>query len=190
MRQKNKAIFIDRDGVLNYEKSYIKSPEELELFPFSAKAIKKINNSEYLTIVITNQSGIARNLFTEETLFEIHEKLHLELKKANARIDKIYYCPHFPEASENYNKKFVRDCDCRKPKSRMLFQAAKDFNIDLSKSFMIGDSERDIIAGKNAGLTTILVKTGKNIQNIKQKPDFILDNLKVAVDYILSTNKS
>ena len=72
----------------------------------------------------------------------------------------------------------------------MLFQAAKDFNIDLSKSFMIGDSERDIIAGKNAGLTTILVKTGKNIQNIKQKPDFILDNLKVAVDYILSTNKS
>ena len=176
-----KAIFLDRDGVINQErKDYVKNIEEFIIFESVHDAITLIKNHNFLVIIITNQSAVNRKLLTIENLDKIHEKLQNYLKMHDTSFDHVYFCPHMPK----------ENCDCRKPKSRMLFQAAKDFNIDLSKSFMIGDSERDIIAGKNAGLTTILVKTGKNIQNIKQKPDFILDNLKVAVDYILSTNKS
>ena len=186
MKIKNKAIFIDRDGVLNIEKSYIKSPEEFELYSFSAEAIKKINHSEYLAIIITNQSGIARNLFSEETLAEIHKKLFSELEKSEATIDKIYYCPHFPENLGNYNESYVKDCECRKPKSGLFYEAANDFKINLSNSFMIGDSERDIVAGKNAGVTTIGVKTGKALKDSKIKSDYIFNNLMEAVDFILS----
>ncbi len=180
-----KAVFLDRDGVINVDKSYIKSPDELVLYPFSAHAIKQLNKAGYIVVVVTNQSVIARNICTEKTLKLIHEKLEAELKKEKAYVNKIYYCPHHPEGNDkDNNNPYIKECECRKPKSGMIFQAKADYDIDLSQSFIIGDSERDIQCGKNAGLVTIGVKTGNAVQG-SVKPDVIKQDLLAAVEYIL-----
>ncbi len=184
---KQKAIFLDRDGVLNKNISLIHKPEDLILYDFTAKAIKKINKSVYKAILVTNQPVIARNLCTVEELEYIHKKLETELGKKNAKLDAIYYCPHHPDKGyPEENKKYKIECYCRKPKPGMLIDASNIFNIDLKKSFMIGDSERDIIAGKNAGCRTIGLKSGNAMKNSIVKPDYIFNNLLEAVEFILS----
>src|SRR5687767_8849983 len=162
LEQKQKAIFLDRDGVINDDTEFIKSPKEMKVLENAAAAIKKINATEYLSVVVTNQSVVARNLITEEGLKDIHNKMESDLGKDHAYLDAIYYCPHHPDKGfPEENPLFKIDCDCRKPKPGMLLQAAERFNIDLSKSYLVGDHERDIMAGAAAGVTTVGVGTGK-----------------------------
>ncbi|WP_022776082.1 HAD-IIIA family hydrolase [Butyrivibrio sp. AE2015] len=165
-----KAIFLDRDGTINKHIGFLRKPEELELCDGAAEAIKKINGSGYLAIVITNQPVIARGEVTFEGLEEIHKKLETELGKAGAYIDGLYYCPHHPDKGfegEVTELKIV--CDCRKPRPGLILQAAKDFNIDLEQSWMIGDSNNDVGAGKNAGCRTALIGDEDLRQNITGK---------------------
>ena len=149
---KQKAIFLDRDGTINEYVGFLKSPDAFRLLDGVSEAIKKINSSGYLAIVITNQPVIARGEVTFAGLEEIHDKLETLLGREGAYLDAIYFCPHHPHkgyADEIPELKF--DCGCRKPKAGMIFKAAKDFNIDLSESWMIGDGENDVLCGINAG---------------------------------------
>ena len=152
LKNRQKAIFLDRDGTINKMVGFITKPEQFELLPGVAKAIKAINKSGYLAIVITNQPVIARGDCTFEQLQTIHNKMETELGKEGAFVDAIYVCPHHTDKGFSGERpEYKCDCDCRKPKPGLLLQAAKDFNIDLSQSYMIGDSDGDVKAGENAG---------------------------------------
>lgn len=153
-----KAIFLDRDGTINKHIGFLRSPDEFNLLPGVAKAIKKINNSGYLAIVITNQPVIARGEVTAEGLAFIHNKMETLLGEQGAYIDALYYCPHHPHKGYDGEVPELKiECDCRKPKPGMILQAARDYNIDLSRSWMIGDGANDIGAGKAAGCKTALI---------------------------------
>ena len=164
LKNKQKAIFLDRDGTINKYAGFLTESKQFELLPGVAEAIKMINKSGYLAIVVTNQPVIARGDCYWEELQEIHEKMDAELGKEGAFLDAIYICPHHKDKGfEGERQEYKIDCECRKPKPGLLLQAAKDFNIDLSQSYMIGDSERDVEAGKSAGcLNSILIE--KNME--------------------------
>lgn len=186
LRTKQKAIFLDRDGVLNIDTDLIHRPEDLELYPYTAECVRAINQSDYLSVVTTNQSVIARNLTDLKGLQEIHNKMETELGASGAYLDAIYFCPHHPDGGfPGENPIFKVACDCRKPKPGMLLQAAERFNIQLKRSWMIGDSERDVLAGKAAGVRTIGVKTGHGLKNTREEPDFFFADLQEAVQFIL-----
>ena len=174
----NRAVFLDRDGTIARDVHYCRRPEDFKLFKDVPVSIKMLNEKGYKTVIITNQSGIARGYFTEETLARIHQKMKDELAAAGATIDAIYYCLHHPD----------ENCDCRKPGTALFLKAAKELDIDLSHSYMIGDTEKDIHAGKKAGCKTVLVTTGPNTEkdaiNIS---DYSADNFKDAIRWILST---
>lgn len=158
LKNKQKAVFLDRDGTINKYVGFLRNIEEFELIDGVSKAIKKINASGYLAIVVTNQPVISRGEVTFSQLEEIHNKMETELGLEGAYIDGLYYCPHHPH--KGYEGEVVElkiDCDCRKPKPGMLFKAAEDFNIDLSQSYMIGDGENDVKAGLAAGCKTVLI---------------------------------
>lgn len=168
LRNKQKAIFLDRDGTINKYVGYLRTPEQFELLDGVGEAIRKINLSGYLAIVVTNQPVIARGEVTVDGLQEIHNKMETMLGKEGAYLDGVYYCPHHPDkgfAGEVEELKIV--CECRKPKAGLLLQAAKDFNIDLSQSWMIGDSENDVLAGRNAGCKTALIGESYYGQNLR-----------------------
>lgn len=158
LTNKQKAIFLDRDGTINKYVGFLRNIEEFELLPGVVEAIKKINQSQYLVIVVTNQPVIARGEVTESELDEIHKKMETLLGQGGAYVNALYYCPHHPD--KGYEGEIIDlkiDCNCRKPKPGMLLQAAQDYNIELSQSWMIGDSEHDMKAGANAGCQTLLV---------------------------------
>lgn len=160
LANKQRAVFLDRDGTINKYVGFLRNIDEFELLDGVAEAIKKINASGYLAIVVTNQPVIARGEVSFEELQEIHNKMETLLGEQGAYVDAIYFCPHHPHkgyAGERPELKI--DCECRKPKPGMLIQAAKDFNIDLKNSWMIGDGENDILAGKNAGCHTALIQS-------------------------------
>lgn len=160
LKNKQKAIFLDRDGTINKYVGFLTKPEQFELLPGVAEAIKMINKSGYLAIVVTNQPVIARGDCTWDELQHIHNKMETELGKDGAFLDAIYICPHHKDKGfEGERPEYKFDCECRKPKPGLLLQAAKVFNIDLSKSIMIGDSEIDIEAGKNAGISNSFLLT-------------------------------
>lgn len=160
LKNKQKAIFLDRDGTINKYVGFLTKPEQFELLPGVVEAIKRINKSGYLAIVVTNQPVIARGDCTWEELQEIHNKMETELGREGAFLDAIYICPHHKDKGfEGERPEYKFDCPCRKPKPGLLIQAAEDFNIDLSKSIMIGDSENDVQAGNNVRcLRSILLK--------------------------------
>lgn len=179
LKNKQKAIFLDRDGTINKYVGFLRNIDEFELIPGVEEAIKKINESGYLAIVVTNQPVIARGEVTVEELNEIHKKLETELGYKGAYIDGLYYCPHHPHKGyEGEIPELKIDCECRKPKPGLLLKAAEDFNIDLSQSWMIGDGENDIKAGKAAGCKTALI--GEN--DFGQ--DITVDNVKEFVQLI------
>lgn len=181
-----KAIFLDRDGVINEDTDFIKHPDELDIYPYTAAAVRRINQSGYAAVVVTNQSAVARNLCTEDELRTIHNKMETQLGAGGAKVDAIYYCPHHPDKGfPDENPAYKIDCDCRKPKPGMLLQAADRFHIALADSFMIGDSDRDKEAGKRAGCTTIGVRSGKGCADLKSDPDYMFENLAEAVDFIV-----
>ena len=160
LANKQKAIFLDRDGTINKYVGFLRKEEEFELLPGVADAIKKINKSGYLAVVVTNQPVIARGEVTFEGLETIHNKMETLLGKEGAYLDAIYFCPHHTHSGyEGEVKELKIDCDCRKPKPGMLLKAAEDLNIDLSQSYMVGDGENDIKAGKAAGCKTVLLNT-------------------------------
>ena len=161
LTHKQKAVFLDRDGTLNQYVGFLRDIDEFKLLDGVADAIKAVNNSGYLAIVVTNQPVIARGEVTVQQLEEIHNKMETLLGLEGAYIDSIYYCPHHPHKGyEGEITELKFDCDCRKPKPGMLMQAVKDFNIDLNGSWMIGDSENDIRCGINAGCRTVLIGSG------------------------------
>jgi len=164
---KQKAIFLDRDGTVNEYVGFLRNIDEFQLIENTAEAIKKINSSEYLAIIVTNQPVIARGEVTYEELKQIHKKMETLLGQEGAYLDGIYYCPHHPKSGfEGEIKKLKIECECRKPKPGMLLEAAKDFNIDLEKSWIIGDSENDILAGKNAKCNTAYINAKDVNENI------------------------
>ena len=178
LHNKQKAVFLDRDGVINKYVGFLRNIDDFELLDGVSKAIRKINESGYLAIVVTNQPVIARGEVSFAELTEIHNKMETLLGEDGAYLDAIYFCPHHPDKGfdgEIPELKF--DCDCRKPKPGMLIKAAKEFNIDLTKSWMVGDSDSDIMAGKNAGCSTVLI--GESDENM------CASNLLEAVDYII-----
>ena len=177
----NKAVFLDRDGTIAEDVNYCRKPEDFRIFPWAPEAIRMLNGAGFKVIVITNQSGIARGYFTEEMLAQIHEKMLKELAEQGARIDGVYYCPHHPDDN----------CECRKPKTALFQQAAKDFNLDLKTSWVVGDSWRDIEAGRRIGTKTILVKSGPSRGNEDcDPPDFIAENLLEAAKRIIGARDS
>ena len=158
LSNKQKAVFLDRDGTINKYVGFLRNINDFELIDGVAEAIKKINASGYLAIVVTNQPVVARGEVTFQELEEIHNKMETELGLQGAYLDAIYYCPHHPHKGyEGEVPELKIDCDCRKPKPGMLMNAACDYNIDLSQSYMIGDGENDVKAGLAAGCKAILV---------------------------------
>lgn len=158
LKHKQKAIFLDRDGTINKLVGFLRNIEDFELLPNVPEAIRRINSSGYLAIVVTNQPVIARGEVSVSELEEIHNKMETLLGNEGAYLDAIYYCPHHPHKGfDGEIAELKIDCECRKPKPGMLLRAANDFNIDLSHSWMIGDSENDILAGKSAGCKTGLI---------------------------------
>ena len=183
------AVFLDRDGTICEEVGYINHLDRLQVYPWAAEAIRRINRAGFPVIVVTNQSGVGRGHFTESLVKQVHMKIALELAAADARLDAFYYCPHHPSAvAEEYRK----DCRCRKPGTGMIEEAAKRFNIDVASSFVIGDSYRDIEMGHRAGAKSVLVMTGYGRGEYEyhrkgwpRPPDRIAENLLDAVGKIL-----
>lgn len=188
LANKQKAIFLDRDGTINEYVGFLRKEEDFRLIPGVSEAIKKINNSGYLAIVVTNQPVIARGEVTEEKLEEIHKKMETLLGLDGAYIDDIYYCPHHPDKGfEGEIPELKIECDCRKPKTGMLEKAAREHNIDLSSSIMIGDSTLDIKMAENAGMQSILLKTGQKGEDGKYdvSPTLIAEDLNDAINKII-----
>lgn len=191
LKNKQKVVFLDRDGVINKEVDLLYKPEQLKLISGVEKAIKQLNNSDYLVVITTNQPVVARGLCTEEDIREIHKMLETLLGRQGAYINRIYYCPHHPDKGyPEENKKYKIKCNCRKPKVGMFLQAEEDLNISKEESFMIGDTTTDIQTGKNYGIRTILVNTGyKGLdKKFSVKPDYIFQDLKEAVDFLFSAH--
>jgi D-glycero-D-manno-heptose 1,7-bisphosphate phosphatase len=167
-----KAIFLDRDGVLNHDKvDYVYTIEEFKIFDGVAEALRLLKEAGYKLIVITNQSGIAKGIYTTKAVYDCFDYLQTE---TGNHIDDMLFCPHHP--------KFDIVCDCRKPGHKMILDAAQKHNIDLSKSYMIGDAQRDITAGNNAGVTTIHINNGKETA---ENARFSAKNLLEATQFIL-----
>lgn len=188
LANKQKAIFLDRDGTINEYVGFLRKEEDFRLIPGVSEAIKKINNSGYLAIVVTNQPVIARGEVTEEELEEIHKKMETLLGLDGAYIDDIYYCPHHPDKGfEGEIPELKIECDCRKPKTGMLEKAAREHNIDLSSSIMIGDSTLDIKMAENAGMQSVLLKTGQKGEDGKYdvSSTLIAEDLNDAINKII-----
>ena len=161
LKNRQRAIFLDRDGTMNVSKGFISNADDLELIPGTIEAIKAINKSGALAIVITNQPVIARGECSFEELHNIHNKLKTLLGEKGAFVDDIFYCPHHPDKGfEGEVPELKFDCECRKPKTGMIDEAVKKYNIDLSKSYMVGDSTMDLELARNAGVKSVLVDTG------------------------------
>ena len=181
----NSAVFLDRDGTLNEDPGYLGDPDDLKLYPETGKALAYLKNIlGFKLIVISNQSGIARGIITDEMVNAVNLHLNKLLEIDNVKIDAFYYCPFHPDFSSE------EDCTCRKPSPELVFKAASDFNIDLNSSYFVGDAVSDIECGKNAGLKTILVKTGYGEDSFsilkKQNnfPTFVAQNLIEVLDFI------
>ncbi len=189
LRNKQKCIFLDRDGTINVYKGFVADSDKLELIEGAAEAIRRINESEYLAVLVTNQPVIARGELSLEGLYEINSKLETELGKRGAYLDDIFFCPHHSHKGfEGEVKELKFECSCRKPEAGMLYQAAKRYNIDLSASYMVGDMAMDMSCGRKAGTKTVLVHSGKQeeIEDKEALVDIEAGDLLEAVERILS----
>lgn len=192
---KNTAIFLDRDGTLNEEVGYLDSLEKLKLYDNTVEAIRLINESRMKTVVITNQSGVARGYFTEEFVRTVHICIKKILQERGAFVDAFHYCPHHPEGIGVYRQV----CFCRKPEAGMLIQAAEELNIDLKCSYVVGDMLKDIQAASRVGAKAILVRTGYGLNTIEKdlitgsadivQPHYIAEDILYAVKWIMQDRK-
>lgn len=190
---KRKAVFLDRDGTLNKDVGYPNSFDAIDVYPYSFEAVRRINHSGLLAIVVTNQSGIGRGLIEENRLAEIHLKMHNLFIKNRARLDAFYYCPHYMNSQD---PRYRKDCACRKPNPGMALKASKDLDIELKGSYMVGDKVEDIEFGLNFDATPVLLLTGhgqKALRKLPEKglqPAHVAKNLLEAVDWIIKIEGS
>ncbi|HSD63745.1 MAG TPA: HAD family hydrolase [Ignavibacteriaceae bacterium] len=179
------AVFLDRDGTINEDPGYLGNPEKVKLFPGTGKALSLLKNRlNFKLIVISNQSGIARGLITDKDVEAVNSKINDLLKPDNVVIDAFYYCPYHPDFNSE------EEIECRKPSPALIYKASQDFNLELNGSYFIGDTPADILCGMNAGLKTVLVKTGYGTDSfsILQKqnifPSFVAENISDACKFI------
>ena len=187
------AVFLDRDGTINEQMGYINHVSRFQMLPRAAQAIRKLNDKDIPVIVVSNQSGLARGYFPKKVLDDVHVKMNRALTDGGAHVDGIYYCPHHPEAKE---AEYRKACDCRKPKIGLFTQAAADLELDLSKSYVVGDRFSDLKAAANCGATGILVLSGYGRGDLEYvgpeldiKPDHVAEDLYGAVEWILEDMK-
>ncbi len=186
LKNKQKCVFLDRDGTINEYKGFIRNEDEISLLDGSAEAIKLLNESDYLAVVITNQPVVARGEVSYEKLDKIHAMIETLLGKSGAYIDGLFYCPHHPHKGfDGEIKELKIDCDCRKPKTGLIERAVKKYNIDLSKSYFIGDTFTDVLTGINAGVKTIKLPTAV-VEKTAATPNYYCENLLEAVKIILN----
>ncbi|MBC8208107.1 MAG: D-glycero-beta-D-manno-heptose 1,7-bisphosphate 7-phosphatase [Desulfobulbaceae bacterium] len=188
-QSKRAAVFLDRDGTINEQMGYINHLSRFQMLPGAAQAIRQMNEAGLVVVVVSNQSGLARGYFPDELLTAVHEKMTAELSAAGAHVDGLYFCPHHPEAKR---ADLRIACDCRKPKPGLVLQAAEELNIDLSRSFMVGDRWSDLKCAVNSGVTPILVLTGYGRGDAdyigpeqKVQPAFVGEDLSAVADWIL-----
>ncbi len=186
-----RGVFLDRDGTLIEEVGYVNHLERARLYPWAARAIRKLNKAGLPVIVVTNQSGVGRGYFPEKLVRETHRKIARQLRAQGARVEAFYYCPHHPLGSV---KRYRKVCRCRKPATGMLEAAARRFHLDLAGSFVVGDSYRDVETGHNAGARTIMVLTGYGRGEFEyhrgrwhRKPHAVARDLLAAVEMILAS---
>lgn len=185
-----RAVFIDRDGTISEEVGYINHASRFLTFPYAADAIKKLNESGWLAIVVTNQAGVARGYFAEEMIQTVHQRMTEDLARGGAKLDAVYYCAHHPSVGE---PPYRLDCDCRKPKPGLITRAAGDFAIDLENSWMVGDRYSDIELARNAGVKSAFVLSGygrgeweHQRTNWTEQPDLVAEDLLEAVRLIVA----
>jgi D-glycero-D-manno-heptose 1,7-bisphosphate phosphatase len=183
------GVFLDRDGVINEEANYLSCPELLRLLPGAAQAIRKLNQRHIPVIVVSNQAGVARGFFSEETVRRIHENLSDLLAREAAHIDRYYYCPHHPTAGIG---PYRMDCECRKPKPGLLLKAGSEMGLDLEQSYLVGDNVTDVEAGIRAGAKSVLVLTGYGESLWRSWPSLfqphqVAHDLGAAVNWILGS---
>lgn len=185
---KRPAVFIDRDGTISEEVGYINHPSRFRLFPYAASAIKLLNERGWLAVIVTNQAGVARGYFSETMIQTVHDNLQQSLRDGGARVDAIYYCAHHPSVGD---PPYRQDCDCRKPKPGLVNRAARDLNIALEQSWMVGDRYSDIELARNAGVHAALVLSGygrgeyeSQRASWQHQPDLVSENLLAAVTSI------
>jgi len=190
---KNRAVFLDRDGNLNKDVGYPHSYQQIEIYPFSYTAVRKINQAGFLAIVITNQSGIGRGLIQESGLNKIHTRMTEAFAKKGGRIDAIYFCPHYEKSND---PKYKKTCSCRKPNPGMGLLAAEEFDIDLKKSYMVGDKVEDVLFGLELKSTSILVLTGFGKNSLVElrkrglEPGYVASDVLDAVNWIRKREKT
>jgi len=191
MQEKNKAIFLDRDGTINEDVGYVIDDGMFNMFDFTPAALGGLRELGFKLIIVTNQAGIAKGYFDMEMVQKVHNRLKKELKRNNIELDAIYYCPYH---KDGIISEYMKDSTFRKPETGMIERAVREHNIDVTKSFMIGDKLTDIECGKKAGLKTILVLTGygriqkRYIKKLNIVPDYIADNLEHAYKIIQGLN--
>ncbi|MCG6878410.1 MAG: HAD family hydrolase [Deltaproteobacteria bacterium] len=186
---KKPAVFMDRDGTVNEQMGYINHPDRFVLLPGVGKAIHLLNEAGFLTIIVTNQSGVARGYFPVDLVYQVHEKMKRLIKKDGATLDGIYFCPHYPQGKVS---PYGTPCDCRKPGIGLIREAEASFDIDMDNSWVIGDRSTDIKMAHRAGLKGILVKTGYGRGDLKYvfpefpfQPSHVAEDLLDAVKWIL-----
>jgi D-glycero-D-manno-heptose 1,7-bisphosphate phosphatase len=185
----NIGVFMDRDGTLSEEVGYINHIKRFWLYPYAAEAVRLLNQGGLKAVVVTNQAGVARGYFKEELIHQVHEKMRKDLEAGGAFLDAVYYCPHHPSAGE---PPYRQVCACRKPKPGMILQGAKELDIDLQLSFVIGDRYSDVVLAHNAGVRSILVLSGYGLgeyeyqrQTWAIQPDWVAQDLLEAVGIIV-----
>ena len=174
----NRAVFLDRDGVLMADTNYVGHVERVSVLDNAPAALRRLQDAGYRLFVVTNQSGVGRGYFTRQMVEEIHALLDKQFAAAGARVERYYVCPHHPEDN----------CACRKPKPKSLLDAAAEYRLDLTRCFMVGDRSSDIECGQNAGTRTVLVLTGAGQETLVKgqvKPDFVAADVSAATDWIL-----
>lgn len=187
-----KAVFLDRDGTLNVDAGYPSRYDQIDIYPQSYAAVKKLNKEGWLAVVVTNQSGVGRGLLSEEDLKDIHTRLMSSFARHEAHLDGVYYCPHHILSED---PRYRKDCDCRKPRTGLARQAAADLGIDLTGSYMVGDKAEDILFGMNIGAVPVLVLTGaggESQSRLKEQnvaPAYVAADVLEAVDWILERER-
>lgn len=184
------AIFMDRDGTLAHEVGYVNDATRFRLFPWSIEAVRLVNRSGYLAVLVTNQAGVARGYFPEPAVQEVHDQLAAALADGAARLDGIYYCPHHPDAG---HPPYRQDCDCRKPRPGLLTRAASDLGIALERSWVVGDRQGDLQVAWAVGARAAMVRTGYGRGELrhhapgwKRQPDLVAEHLLEAVSLIVA----
>jgi D-glycero-D-manno-heptose 1,7-bisphosphate phosphatase len=193
MKGARRAVFIDRDGTISEEVGYVNHVTRYRVFPFAAEAVRTLNEAGWLAILVTNQAGVARRYFEESLVGEVHKVLASELERGGARLDAIYYCPHHPTVGA---PPYRLDCDCRKPKPGLIRRAASEFDLDLSRCWMVGDRYSDTELARNAGVRSAFVLTGYGRGELEHqssawqnRPDIVAENLLEAVHVIVGSSK-